>query len=187
MNLNEEAAMPQPDNEGQALQSDGGAPKEIPANGDEQQVDTAEIQDQMDIFISNGMMILHNQKVSDGILSKILKNKHKMKAMAEAMVGIVNRLAISAEKSGQKLANETIAFGTNYLLGELIEVAEAAGMQKLSTEQKTEILQRCIGMYISEAVDSGRMTKAELKKLGEQAASTQEGQAIITQGNKVEV
>lgn len=139
-------------------------------------------QEQIDIFISNGMMMIHNSKVSDGILSKILKDPDRIKAIAEAIVLIINHLADSAAKNGQALTNETLVFGSNFLLGELISLAEAAGMQKLNEAQKAEVLQRGVGMFIDDAVKQGRITKDQLVALGEQAKQTPEGQKIMQQG-----
>jgi hypothetical protein len=150
--------------------------------GEKQQRVAPEMQEQADIFIANGMAIIHNPKVSDGLLSKILKSQNRIEAIAEAIVTIINRLFDSAKESRQSLSNETLVHGSNFLLGELINLAETAGMQKLSDEQRTEALQRGVGMFLSDAVKQGRLTKEQLVGMSEQAKQTPEGQKILQQG-----
>lgn len=177
MNLNEEAMMNQQQPEGTAPKK----PEQVDQKQTQQEV-SPEIQEQLDIFISNGMSIIHNPQVSDGILSKILKSKNKIEAIAEAIVLIINRLFDSASQNNQTLANETLIFGSNFLLGELITLAETAGMQKLTDEQKTEALQRGVGMFIDDAVKNKRISKDQLIDMGNQVKQTQEGQKIMQQG-----
>ena len=176
MNLHE-ASLNQPPGETPGVSTISGS-----VSGGKQQQVNPKLQEQVDIFIANGMEIIHNNKVSDGMLSKILKSKNRIEAIAEAVVTIINRLFDSAKESGQSLSNETLVHGSNFLLGELINLAETAGMQKLSDEQRTEALQRGVGMFLSDAVLQGRMTKEQLIEMSEQAKQTPEGQQILQQG-----
>jgi len=188
MNLEDEIRRQTPvETGGDTVSNNEQQPQNQNNQGDQQQPQTnsqvdLKTQEQMDIFISNGMMMIHNSKVSDSILSKILKEQDKIKAIAEAMVLIINHLVDSAAQNGQALTNEVLVFGSNFLLGELISLAEAAGMQKLSDEQKTEVLQRGVGMFIDDAVKQGRITKDQLAALGEQVKQTPEGQKIMQHG-----
>ena len=177
MNLHE-ASLNQPPGETPGVSTISGS-----GSGEKQQQVDPKLQEQVDIFIANGMAIIHNPKVSDSMLSKILKSKNRIEAIAEAVVTIINRLFDSAKESGQSLSNETLVHGSNFLLGELINLAETAGMQKLSDEQRTEALQRGVGMFLSDAVQQGRLTKEQLVGMSEQAKQTPEGQKILQQGS----
>lgn len=178
MNLNEASMQGQPQPRAQQEQPQG---QDQPKQEGGQAVDP-KIQEQFDIFVANGMNIIHNPQVSDGILNRVFKNKNKIEAIAVAMVDIVTRLSESATGNGISLNNETLVHGSNFLLGELLGMAEAAGMQKLTNEQKTEAYQRAVGMYLDGAVKSGKMTQEQVISLGDQTKQTPEGQKIQQMG-----
>lgn len=132
-----------------------------------------EIQEQFDIFITNGMNIIHDPKVSDGILNRIMQGGDPVKNIAEATVDIVTRLADSASESGMALSDNVLVHGSNFLMGEIISLAEAAGMQKLTEEQRTQSYQLATSLYLDDSVKAGKISPEQLSQLGEQAKQSQ--------------
>lgn len=167
MNLNEGVTQPQ------------NAPQESQPKG---QTMDQKTQQEFDIFIANGMQILHSEQVTNSFLNKILKNENKLEAIATVVVDLTSKLAESASGNGVGLSNSTLVHGANFLLGEVVSVAEAAGMQALTDEQKTEAYQRAVGMYLDGAVKSGKVSKEQLLTMGEQAKKTHNGQKIQNMG-----
>ena len=154
-------------------------PGELP--GAEQQQVSPEVQEQFDIFVVNGMEIIHDEKVADDFLARIMKSQDPVQSIAEATVDVVNRLYDSAAQNGTKLSPETLVHGSNILMGEIITVAESAGMQPLNDEQKTQSYQLAVSKYVDGAVKTGKMSKQELETLGQQASQTPQGQEITQQ------
>lgn len=138
-----------------------------------------EAQQEFDIFVANGMSVIHSKKVTESILNSVAQNKNRLEAFAVVLVNVVSKLFDSAKSNNVKLTNDTLLHGSNVLLQEILGVAQTAGMGELSEEQKTEILQRGISMYLDQAVKTGRMTKDELIALGEQSKQTPEGQKVM--------
>ena len=132
-----------------------------------------EIQEQFDIFVVNGMEIINDQKVSEDILNRISQSGDPIRGIAEATVDIVNRLIDSAQENGIKLSNETMVHGSNVLMGEIINMAETAGMQKLTEEQRTQSFQLATSLYLDGAVKSGKMTPEQLAQLSEESKQAQ--------------
>lgn len=126
-----------------------------------------EMQEQFDIFVANGMNIIHDEKVSNDLLNRILKG-NPVQAIAEATVDMVTRLSDSAAENNMALTNETLVHGSNILMGEIINMAEAAGMQKLTEEQRTQSYQLATSMFLDNSVKSGKITQEQLVQLGEE-------------------
>ncbi len=155
-------------------------PNEQQVTPNEQQV-TPEAQEQFDMFVANGIEIIHDEKVSEGFLGRIMKSERPVQTIAEITVDVVNRLYDSAEEANMKLTPDTLVHGSNILMGEVITIAETAGMQPLTDEQKTESYQLAVSKYIDDAVKSGRLSQQELAQLGQQIGQTPEGQKIAQQ------
>lgn len=178
MNLNDEmqgASQDQP----QRLQQPQPAQQGQPEQQGQQQQMSPEAQEQFDIFVANGMSVIHSQQVTDSILNKVAKDKNKLVAFANVLVDVVSKLVDSAISNNVMLTNDTLIQGANVLLQEILSVAYAAGMQQLNEEQKTEIIQRAVSMYLDQSVKTGRMTQEQLVSMGKEAQQSPEGQAVM--------
>lgn len=136
-------------------------------------------QEEIDIFVANGMKMLHSSKVSDSIVTFIKESRNPVTAIADASLRIVDRLLESAEAAGKKPSLNTIAIGGNMIMGEIIASAEAAGMKKLTDKEKYQAYSLAISKYLDNAIRTGRMPKEELLQMGQDVQSTPEGQKIM--------
>ena len=137
------------------------------------------IQEQITIFVANGLQIIHDPKITDDILNTIKAGKDPLEAIASVTVKIVDLLERHAEQKGVKLADATKIYGANNIMGEIILLAEKAGIiPKLTDEQKRQAYSLAVSMYLNDAVQSGKMTKEQLIQLAQQAKQTQQGQKI---------
>ena len=132
-----------------------------------------EIQNQFDMFVINGMEIIHDPKVTDGILNRLQKGGDPIRGIAEATVDIVNRLSESATENGIQMANEVLVHGSNVLMGEIMNITEVAGMEPLTEEQKTQSFQLATSLYLDNAVKSGKMTPEQMEQLSQQTQQAQ--------------
>jgi len=141
------------------------------------------IQEECDIFVTNGIQIIHDEKVSDNLIRQIKGNKDPIEAIAQATLSVVGRLEESAAQNGMKISDAAKIHGSNQLMGEVISVAEAAGMQPLNEEQRYQAFSLAVSKYIDKAVKSGKMTKEQLMQMSQEAQQSPEGQKIAQQMN----
>jgi len=141
-------------------------------------------QEAVDIFVANGMKIIHNPKVSDALISKIVKSENPVQAVADATLSIVSRLEESSKAAGRPLALPTIAYGANILMEEIMNTAEAAGMEKMDEAARYQTFSLAVGKYLDDAIKTGKMTKEELIRLGKEAEGTPIGQKMLEAAQK---
>lgn len=136
-------------------------------------------QDNIDMFLANGIRIVHDKKVSDGFIKRIVGANNPVIAIADATLNVVDRLEGSASERGVgTLPPETLAQVANILMGEIMEMAEIAGLKPLTDDEKYQSFSLAVSKYIDKAVKSGKMSKEELGQMGDRAAQTPEGQKI---------
>lgn len=136
-------------------------------------------QEELDIFVANGLKLVHDPKVSDTLITSITKAQDPVKAIADATLNVVGRLEQSSQQAGKKLSLTTLAYGANYVMGEIITVAEAAGLEKMDDQTKYHAYSLAVAKYLDTAVKTGKMTKEEVVALGKQAEGTPEGKKIM--------
>lgn len=134
-----------------------------------------ELQDAFDQFVINGLKILYAPDVAAGIVKRVKANPDTIAAIGDATLDIVARLEKSASKEAKEPVAHTVVNGLNVIMGEIINIVEAAGMQPLEDEQKYQAFSWVVAKYISDAVRTGRVTKEELVDIGTQIMMTKEG------------
>jgi len=130
------------------------------------------------------MKMIHNPKVSDTLISRIVDSENPVQAVADATLGIVSRLEESSKAAGRPLALPTIAYGANILMGEIMSTAEAAGMEKMDEETRYQTYSLAVGKYLDNAIKTGKMTKEELIRLGKEAEGTPIGKKMLEAAQK---
>jgi hypothetical protein len=152
---------------------------EAPIN-QEEQVDP-KVQEQFDLLVINGMNIINEEKPARGIVGKIKQSQNKVQAVAEITVDIIGRLADSALESKVEIAKEALVQAANVLMGEIITLAETAGVEPFSDDEKAQSFQVAVSLYLDSAVKQGKITKEELAELGEEAKQSEQGQEMAGQ------
>ena len=138
-----------------------------------------EIQADTDMFVINGMDIIYDEKAIKSILNRIGTGKDPIQTIAEVFVSIIFKITKSAKAAKKEMSNSVVLSASNYLLGELFQALEAAGMAPLNEEQAVGVWQIAISLYIDKAIKSGDMTQQELMAFGEQIKQTEEGKKIL--------
>ena len=135
-------------------------------------------QDSYDKFVLNALEILHSPETTNGIVNRVISAPDKVDAVGEIALDVVTRLEQSAEQNNFQITAGTIMNGTNTIVGEVINIAEAAGMESMNDEQKYQAFSWTVSNYINNAVKSGRISQEELIQIGQQMAQTKEGKDI---------
>lgn len=146
--------------------------------GQQEKVDP-KLQQQFDIFVANGISVIHDEKVSGGLIKRITKSDDPVEAIAKATLDIIGKLEMSAKSSGMDLSDAVLVQGANQLMGEIITLAETAGMQPLTDEQKYQAFSLATSLYLDGAVKSGKISPEELQQMGQDASQTSDGQRIL--------
>ena len=144
-----------------------------------------EIQEQVDIFMANGLRMIHSEEVSSNIVNSIVSSQDPLASIAKATVSVVNRLEESAAEKGVQLQQEALIAIGNQLMGNIIEMAEIAGVEELTEEERAKAFSLAVSEYLGQAVDSGKITQEQLVGMGEQAQQTPEGQKIMETAGKM--
>jgi predicted transcriptional regulator len=138
-----------------------------------------EEQQTLDIFVANGIKLIHDEKVTDTLLARIEGSQDKIEGVAFALLDLLGRVEGSAIASKIKLTSIVIVHGMNYLLAELINLAEKAGViPSLNEEQRKQAFAIAVSKYIDNAVKSGKITPEQLQQMSQQFQATPEGKKI---------
>ena len=143
-----------------------------------------EDQAQYDMFVANGMSIIYDKTTSEKIINQIVKSPDPIESVSDATLNVIEKLESSAGSSKVKIQEAVLIQGSNVLMGEIIGLAEAAGMEPLSAEQKYQAYSLAVSKYIQRALKSGKMTPEQLEAMSQEVSKTPEGQEIAQQVDK---
>ena len=130
------------------------------------------------MFIANGLRLIHDRKISDNFIKKIVNSDDPVEAIADATLMVVDKVEQEATKSGVKLPDGNLAQIGNIFMGEIITIAESSGMDKLSNEDKYRAYSIAVSKHIDTSVKSGKITPDQLQKMSQQAEQSPEGQKM---------
>jgi len=118
-----------------------------------------------DKFVINAMNILHTSKTAEVIIDWIKKSSDTVQAVGDAALDVVKRLEASAEQNKVPITANTIVNGLNVIVGEIVNICEAAGANPLDEEQKYQAYSWAISKYLDDSVKSGKITKDDLVRV----------------------
>jgi len=145
------------------------------------------VQEEADVFVANGVQIIHQPNVSDNLIKQIQSSKDPIEGIANATLSIVERLEESSGQNGVQISDTAKIHGANQLMGEIIQIAEIAGVPKLNDDQKYQAFSMAVSRYLDKSVKSGKMSKEQLAQMGKEAGATPEGQKITQQMSQPQV
>jgi len=160
----------------------GMPPAEMPP-GEEQLA--PEDQEAIELFLSHGINMIHKPKISKGFITRIESSDDNIAEIADITLDIVERLESDAESNGVNLKQEHLGEVANVLMGEIMNIAEASGMEKLSDEQRGECFSLAVSQYMARAQKSGKMSDEQITQNGEAAKQSPMGQEIMRTADSV--
>jgi hypothetical protein len=113
-------------------------------------------QDLYTIFVAQGV------KIAEQHIESVKQNPN---VIPKVMVAIVNRVEQTAEKRGIKFDISIKFTGAQEILAFLIK---EAGIE-IDEQALTQMIKEMVGIYLKQAVASGKMTQEEVIQLGQQA------------------
>lgn len=136
----------------------------------------------------NALKLIHSDKTRERILSAFDKaDDHPINKISRISTSILNRIEGQARKDGDSIDNAVKIYGGNLIVGEVINLAEAAGKIKpMNDDEKTVALSKAVQDYTNQMIRDGEITREELKKYTNQSLSIaeQSGQLDMTKINR---
>lgn len=172
--------------------------KEAPSNSekgggllaDETQMRPSDVdpraQQQYDLFVANGIKIIHSEKFSNTLVATFKRIKDADRAIdfiATATLSVISKLEASAIERKIKIKANALLQASNLLMGEIIMLAEACGVE-LDQDQKAQAFSLGISMYLSQAVKSGKIKPQVLHQYAEQLKATPNGEKMLAEQQK---
>jgi len=122
-------------------------------------------QDLFDKFVIAAMKIIHTPEVTNSLIKRMKSSTDTVEAIGSIAIDIVTRLDNSANDSGEPYTANAVLNGINVIIGELINIAIAAGAKPLSDEQKYQAFSWAMAKYFESAIKSGKVTPEQMKQV----------------------
>lgn len=139
-----------------------------------------------EMYLGNGMQLIHGRETRDWVLKRI-NPEDPERSLADAVSLVMDRLDASAKESRQGVPDMVRSLAGITLLGQLAEVAEAAGVAKFDDDARILALSNLLASQISKGLRSGKYNPNELKQAAQEASAKigidpAAGMAKIAQG-----
>jgi hypothetical protein len=133
--------------------------------------------EQLNQFTIMATKLIHNPQTRDKILGRIKGVEHPYDEIADASLIVMNRLEQEAQKTGQPWDKAIKLMGGMEVVGQVIEVATAAGKipEDVPEEDKRIILGQAVQKYYQQKLATGEITKEEAARDAHIAAMGQAG------------
>lgn len=127
---------------------------------------TPELQEQLDMFVLNGMNIIYEEGVTEQLVQQMQVTKNKAQAIGQTVTTIITRLEDTATQSSVPLDPTIVLVGALKIMEELFILAEGTGQVGDITEDLVkETIGTIVGTYLQDAIQVGKITKEELAAL----------------------
>lgn len=133
------------------------------ADQDEAPNVTPEEQQQYDLFVTNGMQVLDDEKALPQVIEAIRGDGSPVEGLANALVTLVMRLEDSAAEQGQKISGDVMMHGATELLEQMVDLAEKAGVHEFDEKEMESALYLAMDTYRSSRQEQGKLPEDELK------------------------
>lgn len=134
-----------------------------------------DLQGKFDQYVINALNVIHDEKVTPGLVER-MKAGDPVNAIGDIAVDIAERLDATAEEKQYELKANTIMNGLNVIVGELSELAEAAGIEPLDPEEKYQAYSYALSRYLSDAVEQGKISPQDLQQMKQMLEAEEQGQ-----------
>lgn len=118
-----------------------------PMPGDEQEVNPDD-QDVFDLIVANASDFIHNEKNSQGIL-KAIQGGNAAQMIGQVAANILEQVASAAANSGRNVTAEMALGAAAEIIGEIIELGQAAGVLKDDPETLQQGAMQAFGQIVS--------------------------------------
>jgi len=139
-----------------------------------------------EMYLGNGMQIIHGRETRDQVIERI-RPEDPERSLADAVSLVMDKLDASAKEARQGVPEMVRALAGITLLGQLAQVAEAAGIAKFDDDAKILALSKLLASQLAKGMRAGKYNPQELKQAAQEAAAKLKidpaaGMAKIAQG-----
>ncbi len=114
-------------------------------------------------YISNGMQLIHSDKLSGEIIKR-LKGDNDIAALGDLTLKIIETLDNVMQSKNKKVNDEVKWKGATVFMSQLVEVGRAAKVLKIDDEGIKEAAGMAVGQYMQNGVANGTITEDQLKE-----------------------
>jgi hypothetical protein len=122
-------------------------------------------------YVSILMNELHSPQTRDDVLEILKSSKDPFITIPQAALVINDAAKVKIERSGGKVDMQTMFLGSPYLVGDLMELGNAAGIFQVTKEDFPDLYQDSLQMYIQRGLKDGSIDPIELQLAGEKVMS----------------
>ena len=154
------------------------------APAQEDETVTPEEQEQYDLFVSNGMKLLYDQKVMPKLMESIrgggnaTEDGNPIEGLANALSMLVMRLEDSAAEKGQPISPDVMLHGGTELLEQMADLAEQAGVHTFDESEIETALYLALDTYRTTRQQQGKLPEDQLKADMQQLAQAEQDGSI---------
>ena len=118
---------------------------------------TPEEQKQYDEFVQNAMRIIYTEdgKVQEEVMARMGTGDKPIDTMAQTLTWLVMLVEQDATRNGVALSDDVLMHASGELLGQLVEVSEAAGLHEFKEAELQGAWYQALDMYREANSDEG--------------------------------
>jgi len=118
---------------------------------------------QLDAYKNNATLLVFSEKSQAAVLQELQVDKNPVKSIALTANDLNRQLQSGLEADGEGMTEVTLCLGAAHLVGELILLAEAAGLYELTPEDRLEAFRHTVMKYFADGLADGSIDPAELQ------------------------
>jgi hypothetical protein len=117
-----------------------------------------------DTFVTNGMKLMYSEKAMPTLVQAIQGGGNPVEGLANAALTVVTQLEQSAKQKGKEISPDVKYHGSEELLAQMAELAEAAGVHEFSEEELEQAFFLALDMYRVAKQEAGELDEGALKQ-----------------------
>ena len=147
---------------------------------------TPEQQEVLDIFVANGLKIIHTEQVLDAMLKQLEVDQDKTHAIGSVLAGVIIRLEDTAGENEINLDPEVVVLGAIQLFQEILIIGqETDKLPDFDLEDIRSAIGHAVGIYFDNGLKTGKVTQEELVALAQMFEQDPQVQQAIAEAEAV--
>lgn len=139
-------------------------PQQGMPQGEEESNVSPEEQKSYNNFVTNGMKLMYSEKTMPQVVKAIQGGGNPVEGLANAALTVVTQLEQSAKQKGVEISPDVKYHGSEELLAQMAELAEAAGIHEFSEEELEQAFFLALDLYRVGKQQSGELDEGALKQ-----------------------
>ena len=129
---------------------------------------------ELNLFMVNGLSMIHKNNNASQILQTVNQSRSRGEAIGNIVAPVIERLESSAGEEGVEISPETTLSGMVLLIEEVASIIEETGGEPITEEELKEATGTVVGVYLEDAISSGKITKEQVIELAVQLEESPE-------------